>query len=428
MSAQTIFALATARGRAGIAVIRLSGPDALTAAAALAGALPEAGRSLRRLHDGDGEILDEALVLTFAPRRSFTGEAVVEFQCHGSMAVVSAVLGTLGQNPLLRPAEAGEFTRRALENGRLDLARVEGLADLIDAETEAQRRHAVRVFGGALRALVEGWRADLLRAAALIEATIDFADEDVPVDVLPEVAELLNGVMGEVQSELRGIGAAERLREGFEVAIVGRPNLGKSTLLNRLAGRDAAITSTVAGTTRDVIEVRMDLAGLPVTLLDTAGLRESADEVERIGVERAKARAAQADLRVHLVQNEGDAPEIGLEADDIILVAKSDSPRPGGISGVTGAGVEELIGHIGETLSRRAAGAGTASRARHRRSLLIADEHLGRALELIGQGADNPDLIAEELRRGIRALEEMVGRIDVEEVLGEIFSSFCIGK
>ncbi|MCE8471849.1 50S ribosome-binding GTPase, partial [Rhodovulum sulfidophilum] len=221
---------------------------------------------------------------------SFTGEDVVEFQCHGSPATVSALLSALGCIDGLRLAEPGEFTRRALENGVLDLAQVEGLGDLLEAETEAQRRQALRVLSGALGAKVDRWREALIRAAALLEATIDFADEDVPVDVTPEVTGLLDEVAASLRSEIDGVSVAERIRDGFEVAIVGPPNAGKSTLLNHLAGREAAITSEHAGTTRDVIEVRMDLDGLPVTFLDTAGLRESADEVETIGIARAVAR------------------------------------------------------------------------------------------------------------------------------------------
>jgi tRNA modification GTPase len=266
----TIYSLATGRGKAGVAVVRVSGPRAVDCAEHLAGFRPT-GRvpSLRRLHDGDGALIDEALVLFFASGQSFTGEDVVEFQTHGSPAIVAAVLDQLSSLDGVRLAEPGEFTRRALENGCLDLAQVEGLADLIDAETEAQRKQAVRVFDGALGERTERWRIDLIRAAALLEATIDFADEDVPVDVTPEVNQLTTGVLNEINREIAGSSAAERIRDGFEVAILGEPNIGKSTLLNALAGRDAAITSAVAGTTRDVIEVRMDLKGLPVTFLDT---------------------------------------------------------------------------------------------------------------------------------------------------------------
>ncbi len=271
---ETIFALASARGKAGVAVFRISGPQALAAGEVLVGHLPAPHRAGLRRIVADGEVIDDGLVLVFPQGESFTGEPVVELQVHGSVAVAAALGRVLSAMPGLRLAEPGEFTRRALANGRLDLAQVEGLADLIDAETEAQRRQAERVLQGAVAERVAEWRKLLVRVTALVEATIDFADEDVPVNVAPEVEALLDRLGGELRREIAGSRVAERVRDGFEVAIVGAPNTGKSTLLNALAGREAALTSEVAGTTRDVIEVRMDLDGVPVTLLDTAGLHE----------------------------------------------------------------------------------------------------------------------------------------------------------
>lgn len=421
----TIFALATAPGRAGVAVIRLSGPEALAAAERLAGPLPAAGRGLRWLRGADGGRIDEALVLTFAPGHSFTGEAVAELQVHGSVAVVAALERELGAMAGLRRAEAGEFTRRALGNGRLDLARVEGLADLLAAETEAQRRQAMRVMSGELGAVVAGWRDSLVRALALVEVTIDFADEDVPEDVSAEVTGLVTPVVAEMERMAAGTAMAERLRSGFEVAIIGAPNMGKSTLLNRLAGREAAITSTVAGTTRDVIEVRMDLGGLPVTLLDTAGIRDSGDMLEQAGVRVARARAAAADLRVHLVGSSGESP-VPPGADDIVLRAMDDEGRHGGISGLTGAGVEALVGELRARLERMSAAAGLATRERHRQALVMALGHFRAALA--GPLAERPEEVAEELRLALRAIDALVGRVDVEDVLDVVFASFCIGK
>lgn len=426
----TIYAEATARGRAGVAVIRISGPRAFEAGRALAGALPpERSVGLRRIRGRDG-VIDEGLVLCFGAGRSFTGEPVVELQLHGSPAVVAATLAALAQQPGLRPAEAGEFTRRALENGRLDLAQVEGLADLIDAETEAQRRQALRVLEGAVGRKAEDWRHALVRAAALVEATIDFADEDVPVDVTPEVDALISGVAAALRAELSGYGAAERIRDGFEVAIVGRPNAGKSTLLNALAGREAAITSAVAGTTRDVIEVRMDLGGLPVTVLDTAGLRDTEDEVERIGVDRALRRAEAADLRVFLLDG-SDLPLVAPRAGDLLVRGKADLlPASGGlaVSGLTGAGLSELVSAITSELQARARGAATIVRDRQRQAVSRALTALESAADEVREGAPRAEFAAERLREAARALDMLVGRVDVEHLLDEIFASFCIGK
>lgn len=424
----TIFALATAQGRAGIAVVRVSGPAATQAVARICKELPKR-RGLRALHDAEGALLDEALILRFAEGKSFTGEEVVELHLHGSPAVVKALLRVLGDMDDLRPAEAGEFTRRALDNGRLNLAEVEGLADLIDAETESQRRQAVRVFSGALGALADRWRAQLIRAAALLEATIDFADEEVPVDVSPEVLELIGTVSSEMAKEAAGVRVAERLRDGFEVAIIGAPNVGKSTLLNRLAGRDVAITSDIAGTTRDVIEVQMDLDGLPVTMLDTAGLRETEDHIEGLGVARARARAADADLRIHLILNEKDRPK-GLGSDDLVVWAKSDLQHGDGfgVSGKTGAGMDALIAEVSERLQQKVARIGVAMRERHRLAMERAVTDMASAAAALRSGEGMTDLIAEDLRSAIRAVDSIVGRVDVEHVLDEIFASFCIGK
>lgn len=426
----TIFALASARGKAGIAVVRLSGPHAHAAVAALVGPLPKLRQaSLRRL-SWSGEVLDDALVILFAANASFTGEESAELQVHGSIAVVGAVLRALAAQPGLRLAEPGEFTRRALENECLDLTQVEGLADLIDAETEAQRRQAQRVLSGALGARVAGWRQDLTRAAALIEVTIDFSDEDIPYDVTPEVKALISGLLASIRYELTGAQAAERIRDGFEVAIVGQPNVGKSTLLNALAGREAAITSEFAGTTRDIIEVRMDISGLAVTLLDTAGLRDGLDPIERIGIKRTIARASAADLRVFILAAPDEVLPLPPLGDDIILLGKADlfPGRANGISGKTGAGIDALIADIARRLTNRAASAGLLIRERQRTALLKAGSAIESAQRELEMPAPAAELVAVELRAAMRSLEELIGKIDVENLLGEIFSKFCIGK
>lgn len=427
----TIYALASAAGKAGVSIIRISGPDALVACAQLGGKLKDHDRKLLRLIDGDGSLIDQAFALSFAPGRSFTGEQVVELQTHGSPAIVSSVLARLSDFGL-RLAEAGEFTRRALENGELDLAQVEGLADLIDAETESQRRQAVRVFNGALGELTENWRAKLIRAAALLEATIDFVDEDVPVDVYPEVRDLIAVVATQIAHEASGVRIRERVRDGFEVALVGPPNSGKSTLLNRLAGREAAITSDIAGTTRDVIEVRMDLGGLPVTVLDTAGLRDSADVLEGIGIERGRARAQAADVRVHLLNGEDRNPKPDANGLDLFVLSKADTTQVEfeglRVSGKTGEGIDAMLERITSYLSTLIAGAGVATRTRHEYALNAANLALDRVREGLEDDSLPVDLLADDLRVAIRALDTLIGRVDVESVLGEIFASFCIGK
>lgn len=426
----TIFALATASGRAGVAIIRVSGQMAHPAMQALCGSLPPLRQAGLRTLTWQGDVLDQAVVLRFAAGASFTGEDVAEIQMHGSVAVVAVVLRALGSQRGLRLAEPGEFTRRALENGLLELAQVEGLADLIDAETDMQRRQAQRVLSGAVGRRAADWRGRLIRAGALIEATIDFADEDVPVDVRPEVGTLLDGLLDDLRREIAGTHVAERVRDGFEVAIVGAPNVGKSTLLNSLAGREAAITSTVAGTTRDVIEVRMDLAGLPVTILDTAGLREAVDEIEQIGIGRGIQRAMEADLRVFLRESEAEALMLKPVAGDIEVLAKADLRKDGNraVSGLTGAGVEQLVTRIATELGSRVATAGVTTRTRHR----VAMEHAIKAMESARAELDRSpgriELIAADLWTAIRALDVLVGRLDVENLLDEIFASFCIGK
>lgn len=422
----TIFALATARGKAGIAVVRVSGPAALEAAAALGveGLVPRQA-ALRRLMIADAH-LDDGLVLFFEEGASFTGEKIVEFQVHGSEAVVAALLSFLSGLADLRLAEPGEFTRRALENGRLDLTQVEALADLIDAETEAQRRQAQRVLSGGLGKRAALWRKDLIRAGALIEATIDFADEDIPVDVIPEVCEIVERLSQSFSAEIEGSRSAERVRAGFEVAIIGAPNVGKSSLLNALVGRDVAITSSVAGTTRDIIEVRMDLGGLPVTLLDTAGLREAVDEVEKIGVERARARAGLADLRVLLLEPGDTAPE---ESADIIVWSKADiAPGPRSVSGHSGDGLDWLIEEIRAHLQDRVSGSGLLIRDRHRSALSVACESMASARRSLYSEEPSLELVAADIRSAGHALDLLVGKIGVETLLDEIFSSFCIGK
>jgi tRNA modification GTPase len=444
----TIFALSSGPPPAAIAVIRISGPRAAQAVEAMIGRRPEPRRAtLAKLRDASGDILDEGVVLWFPAPRSETGEDMAELQLHGGRAVIGAVLGELGKREGLRLAEPGEFTRRAFANGRLDLTAVEGLSDLIFADTEAQRRQAYRQLKGSVASRVDGWRQRLIDAMALVEAGIDFSDEaDVPEQVLAPALDIARQLRGEIASALADDRRGERLRDGLVVAIAGPPNAGKSSLLNRIARRDAAIVSPYAGTTRDVIEVHLDLDGFPLTLLDTAGIRESVDPVESEGVRRAVERAAHADLVLWVV----DATEVGegtpmaAEGGGLLwlirnkvdlLAGKADgscagvaSERAFAISALTGNGVDNLLAALAE-FARSCLEQGEpalVTRERHRAALTEVVRALDGAIAEGGAGRE--DVVAEELRLGARALGRLTGRVDVDDVLDVIFRDFCIGK
>jgi tRNA modification GTPase len=441
----TIFALSSGRPPAAVAVIRVSGPRARAALETMAGRVPEPRRAaFARLRDRPGgEVIDEAIALWFPAPKSETGEDVVELQVHGGQAVIAAVLAALGRIEGLRPAEPGEFTRRAFENGRLDLTAVEGLADLIFAETEAQRRQAYRQLAGTLGKQAENWRGRLIEAQALVEAGIDFSDEgDVPDKLLGPALATARALRAEIAAALADDQRGERLRDGLVVAIAGPPNAGKSSLLNRLARRDVAIVTPHAGTTRDVIEVHLDLGGYPVTLLDTAGIRDTEEPVEIEGVRRARARAAAADLVLWVTDAAADPigrdPGEGVahtwQVRNKIDLAERLRPSPGSSEGVfpvsalTGAGLAGLIAalerHAGAALA--GAEASLVTRERHRVALRKVVEALDRAL---GEGsAGREDIVAEELRLAGRELGRLTGRVDVEDVLDVIFRDFCIGK
>jgi tRNA modification GTPase len=452
----TIFALSSGRPPAAIAVVRLSGPHARTALEALIGRVPEPRKAaLARVRDpANGEAIDQALALWFPGPSSETGEDMAELQLHGGRAVVAAVFGALGRIDGLRPAEAGEFTRRAFENGQLDLTAVEGLADLIGAETEAQRRQAYRQLKGLLGDRAESWRARLIQALALVEARIDFSDEaDVPEDLMGPALKIAGELRDEIAAALAGSHRGERLRDGLVVAIAGPPNAGKSTLLNRIARREVAIVSPVPGTTRDVIEVHLDLGGYPVTLLDTAGIRDSDDPVEQEGIRRARQRASEADLvlwvedakqadaqnratRVQrpaaqfsgtgvtwVIRNKADllAPEQRNELKDDNNELSFD------LSATTGLGLAEFLAKLAQhAASYFGSEPALITRERHRSALNSVKQALERAL------AEGPvgrlDIAAEELRGAAHTLGRLSGRIDVEDILDVIFRDFCIGK
>ena len=458
----TIFAPSTAAGRAGVAVVRVSGSRAGAALKAIGGVASPAPReaALCTFRDPQsGVTIDRGLALWFPGPRSFTGEDVAEFHVHGGRAVVTALLDALAGQPGLRPAEAGEFTRRAFDNGKLDLAEVEGLADLIAAETEMQRRQALRQMGGALSRQAEAWRARLVQALAHLEAEIDFPDEEVPEGLHRQVRESVAELEAEIAAALADEHRGERLRDGLMVAIIGAPNVGKSSLLNALSRRDAAIVAATAGTTRDVIEVHLDLGGLPVTLADTAGLRETDDRddadwdpVEREGIRRSRERAAAADLKLAVFDRRAwpqADPETAalLDADTLILLNKCDLVSveerasagseqlvalPEGhrraaleVSARSGAGLEDLLQRLGEACAARLGSGGGAAitRTRHRAALEDCRAALARA-----GAAALPELAAEDLRLAARALGRITGRVDVEDILDVVFREFCIGK
>jgi tRNA modification GTPase len=445
----TIVALATGAGRAGVAIVRASGPGAAAAIEALTQRPPPpafiaAARVIR--HAGTREPIDFGLVLFMPPPSNYTGEDIAEFHVHGGSAIIGAVIDALLALPGVRLAEPGEFTRRAFENGKLDLTQAEGLADLVDAETEGQRRQALRQYRGALEARVEQWRERLIRIMALCEAEIDFPDEGLPGELARTAAPEIDLLKGELASFLEDAHRGERVREGYRIAIIGAPNAGKSSLLNALAQREAAIVSDIPGTTRDIVEVRLVLAGFPVWIADTAGLREASNVIEVEGVRRALERARDADLRVGVVDGaaailSAAALEGALSADDLVVVTKrdlgfhadADIAAPAGAGGVhfisakTGEGMQALAEALEQRVAHSLQGeeAAPLTRARHRR--LIEDAHaaLTRAEAAFDRGAE---LAAEDLRLAARSLGRLTGKVDVEDILGEIFSRFCIGK
>ncbi len=429
----TIFAPASGFGRAGICVIRVSGPQTRTALETLAGMVPPARMmQLRILRDPlDANPLDQALIVFFPGPASFTGEDVAELHIHGGLAVRQAVLAALSQITGCRPAEAGEFTRRAFLNGRMDLSEVEGLADLIDAETEIQRRQALRQLEGGLGAQAERWREEAIACQALLEAALDFADEgDIVENVETEALGNALTLLHQIESHLKDARSGERLREGFHVVLAGPPNAGKSTLLNALARRDVAIVSPIAGTTRDVIEVRCDLDGLPVTIVDTAGLREAGDVIEEEGMARARGRMAQADLVLWLDPADDPAPlpdDLGPHLHVVTKIDRADVPVGRGdiaIAALSGEGMDELLARLREAAeSLFGEGDALITRERHRVALTKACEALQR-----GCRQSETELFAEDMRLAARAIGSISGRVDVEDVLDQLFSSFCIGK
>ncbi len=427
MDADTIFAVASGAGRAAIAVMRLSGPESRRILAALCRRVPAPRRAaLRRLRDAAGTELDQALVLLLPGPGSYTGEDSAELFLHGGPAVIEGVadaLVVLGA----RPAEPGEFTRRAFLNGRMDLTAAEAVHDLVSAETAAQRQQALRQLDGALGSLYRGWADRLRLLMAQQEALIDFPDEDLPPEVEAAVAHEITALHAEISAHLDDGHRGERLREGLVFAVTGPPNVGKSSLVNALAERDVAIVSAIPGTTRDTLETRVELGGVPVTLVDTAGLRETTDTIEAEGVRRARARAATADLVIAVSEAGVEATDV---ADAILVANKVDlggavSPGAIGVSAVTGEGLATLrtrLADIARQLTQQS-GPPPLTRARHRAALQEAVTRLAGA-----QVAELPELRAEDLRLALRALGRITGTVGVEDILDTLFRQFCIGK
>jgi len=439
MSTDTIYALATGKGRAGVAVIRLSGPQAGTAAKLISKApLPKARLAARSniYHPKTNDLLDDCLILWFPSPGSYTGEDVIELHVHGGLAVINAVMEALGIIKGLRLAGPGEFTRRAFLNDKMDLTEAEGLIDLIDAETDAQRKQAQRQSQGALGKLYVGWMDRLVPLLAYYEAEIDFADEELP-DQLGQRNEIkIDEIRQELLLHLDDHNRGERLRDGVRIAIIGPPNAGKSSLLNALAKRDVAIVSDIAGTTRDVIEVHLDLNGYPVILSDTAGIRDAKDAIEDEGIKRALKAAEDSDLKVVVVDASSadwkDQLANHQTADSISLVNKIDSfdiklndqgffP----VSVKSGEGIQSFLDYLGEKVSQEFGLSETPSitRNRHREAVIEAVEALERCLI-----APEVALAAEDLRIAVRALGRITGQVDVEDLLDIIFREFCIGK
>ncbi len=448
MNTDTIYALSSGSVPAGLAVIRLSGQHSLAALGRLTAKgsprqapTPRLARRVTITDADGGGAIDEGLALWFPSPTSFTGEDVVELHLHGGRAVISAVLEALAHCPGLRMAEPGEFTRRAFENGKLDLTAAEGLADLIAAETEAQRRQALRQMRGGLGRIYESWRHRLLEALAHMEASIDFSDEELPEGIAARVRREVGGLDAEIAHHLRDQRRGERLRDGVHLAIIGPPNAGKSSLLNWLARRDAAIVAATAGTTRDIIEAHLDVGGYPAVLSDPAGLRAGGGEIEAEGVRRARQRAADADLKLAVLDGEA-WPRVDpytaqlIDENSLVVINKSDLaelPPPLSVNGrpalaisvLNGAGLDDFMKTLASQVAARCriTAAPAVTRVRHRRALEDCRQALTRSLK-----TEASELAGEDLRLAVRCLGRITGRVDVEDILDVVFEDFCIGK
>ena len=433
---KTIFALSTPESVSAIAIIRISGPDTLNALCMLCRCNEKIFKKkrtliLKKIYSSDNILLDEALVVSFDENKSFTNEQMAELHIHGSIIVIKTVMETLSNMPFLRQAFPGEFTQRALENNKLNLTQVEGLSDLLKAETEYQQKQALDNYTGKTNKKIIKWKNKVLKILSLIEANIDFYEDVDDTDIIKKVTESIFCLEKDLIKEKKGFKFSESLRSGFIVSIVGKPNSGKSTLINKLAKRNVAITSRISGTTRDIIELRYNLDGIPIVFLDTAGIRKSKNKIEKIGISKSLKKANKSDLRVILSENIEEVLSLGLKKSslDIVLRPKGDlkGSEPS-ISGKTGKGIENLLQEIKERLYSKKISSSVINRTRHLERVNICINYINNIKELVSRDIIELELLANELRGIILNIDGLLGLIDTESMLGEIFSNFCIGK
>ena len=433
---KTIFALSTPESVSAIAIIRISGPDTLNALCMLCRCNVKSFKkkrtlSLKKIYSSDNSLLDEALVVSFDENKSFTNEQMAELHIHGSIIVIKTVMETLSKLPFLRQAFPGEFTQRALENNKLNLTQVEGLSDLLKAETEYQQKQALDNYTGKTNKKIIKWKNKVLKILSLIEANIDFYEDVDDTDIIKKVTKSILCLEKDLIKEKKGFKFSESLRSGFIVSIVGKPNSGKSTLINKLAKRNVAITSRISGTTRDIIELRYNLDGIPIVFLDTAGIRKSKNTIEKIGISNSLKKANKSHLRVILSENIEEVLSLGLKKSslDIVLRPKGDlkGSEPS-ISGKTGKGIENLLQQIKEKLYSKKITSTVINRTRHLERVNVCINNINNIKELVSRDIIELELLANELRGIILNIDGLLGLIDTESMLGEIFSNFCIGK
>ena len=433
MASNTIFALSTVPGKAGIAIIRVSGPKSFEVVRSLTGNIPTPRKAVLRNVVYDNELIDKALVICFSADKSFTGEDMVEFHVHGSNSTVKHLSEVLSSKLNLFVADRGEFTRRALENGRMDLSQAEGILALINAETQTQKRQALSCLAGGISNKTEEWRRLILHGVALTEIMIDFSDDDVPDNTVSDIKLVLTSLMTSLELELSRYKGAELVRDGYDVTILGKPNVGKSLLLNYLAGREKAIVSDQAGTTRDIIELSMDLNGFQVNFFDTAGIHKSKNPIEKIGIARAIEKGNASNMRIFILENNDlvEDFDINFSQNDLLLSAKGDlnqNTKHLGISGKTGIGVDKMLSLISNNIKSAADQSSILINERHKKVIQDTVLALYSAQDEIYKDDMRIEIVAECLRSAITQFDLLIGKINVDDILGSVFSSFCIGK